>query len=174
MRRALAMASAVVLALAINVIYAEVGPEVPFGDFTAVEVENFENPSYETKEPMPDGWIPIIREDIVQQIIRLHQFKRVMDFEDPQAPDPDKERVLVIRGKITEFTHGSAAKRYLVGFGAGKGKIEAMCEFVDKETGETIWQRKADGRVIGTGQPTQGAIKGLAKEVAKHVRKHFR
>ena len=53
--------------------------------------------------------------------------------------------------------------------GAGKGKIVAMCTFLDKSTGEVIWERKVDGRVIGAGQSTQGAIKGLSKEVAKVV-----
>ena len=108
----------------------------------------------------------------MQQIIRKHQFRRVMDFEDPKVPEPEFERVLLLRGKIVEFTRGSQAMRYLVGFGAGKGKIVALCYFVDKESGEVIWERQVDGRVIGFGQPTEGGIQGLAREVAKRIRKN--
>ena len=147
--------------------------KVPFGKYTALEVENFENPKYETKEPMPDDWLPIIREDIVQRVIELHKFRRVADFRDPKVPDPEAERVLVLRGKVIEFTHGSQAARVIIGLGAGKGKIVAMCSFVDKATGDVLWQRKADGRVIGAGQATEGAIKGLSKEIAKHIRENW-
>ncbi len=148
-------------------------PKVSFRSFSALEVENFELPKYETKDPMPENWIPLIREDVVQRAIELHVFNRVADFKDPAVPVPEKERVLVVRGKVIEFTHGSQAARVLVGFGAGKGKIVVLCDFIDKETGEVIWQRKADGRVIGAGQSTEGAVKGLSKEIAKHIRENW-
>ena len=148
-------------------------PRVPFRNFTAIEVENFDVPRYETKDPMPESWIPLIREDVVQRAIELHLFNRVADFKDPAVQAPEKERVLLVRGRVTEFTHGSQAARILVGFGAGKGKIVVMCEFVDKATGEVIWQRQADGRVIGAGQSTEGAVKGLSKEIAKHIRENW-
>ncbi len=148
-------------------------PKVPFHSYTVLEVENFENPKFQTKDPMPNDWLPIIREDVVQRMIELHKFHRVADFEDPKVSKPEAEKVLLLRGKVIEFSHGSQAARVLVGMGAGKGKIVVLCEFVDKATGEVVWQRKADGRVIGAGQPTEGAIKGLSKEIAKHVSENW-
>ena len=148
-------------------------PKLAFHNFTALEVENFDIPQYETKDPMPESWLPLIREDVAQRAIELHLFSRVADFKDPGVPAPASERVLVLRGKVTEFTHGSQAARVIVGFGAGKGKIVVLCEFVDKATGEVIWQRQADGRVIGVGQSTEGAVKGLSKEIAKHIRENW-
>jgi hypothetical protein len=151
-------------------------PKTRLSKYTILEVENFDNPrfetkepSFETKEPMPNDWVPIIREDIVQRVIEKHRFHHVADFHDEKVTNPPAEKTLVLRGKITEFTQGSQAKRYLVGFGAGKGKIVARCQFVDKDTGEVIWERKVDGRVIGTFQSTEGAIKGLSTEVAKVI-----
>jgi diadenosine tetraphosphatase ApaH/serine/threonine PP2A family protein phosphatase len=144
-------------------------PKTRLSKYTTLEVENFDNPRFETKEPMPSDWVPIIREDIVQRVIEKHRFHHVADFHDEKVTDPPAEKTLVLRGKITEFTQGSQAKRYLVGFGAGKGKIVAKCQFVDKDTGEVIWERKVDGRVIGTFQSTEGAIKGLSTEVAKVI-----
>ena len=171
--RFLAFTAIVLLVVAATVFAGTPKPAVQLRQFTAVEVENFENPKFETKEPMPESWIPLIREDIAQRLIALHKFARVADFEDGKVTKPEKERVLVIRGKITEYSQGSQAARMLVGFGAGKGKIVAMLQYVDKETGQVIWERKVDGRVIGAGQSTEGAIKGLSNEVAKVTESNY-
>lgn len=162
-------ASMITLAiLSSGVVLAE-KPKTPFRLFAVLEVENFENPKYQTKAPMPDEWVPLLREDVVQRVIEKHRFHQVADFEDPKAPAPAGDRVLVLRGKIVEFTHGSQAARYLVGFGAGAGKIAVQCEFVDKATGEVIYTRKVDGKVIGTFQSTEGAVSGVSKEIAKVI-----
>lgn len=161
--------------LAVTAIEVEAAnkPKVSFRNFTAVEVENFENPKYETKEPMEDKWLLFIRDDIVQRIIEIHKFRRVMNFDDTRVALPETERVLVLRGKILQFTRGSNAKRFWIGLGAGKGKIVAQVTFVDKDTGEVIWERKVDGRVIGTFQPVEEAINRLAIEVAKRIRQNW-
>jgi len=163
--RSVIAVSALLLSLAVCALAAD-KPKVRLREFTALDIENFENPKFQTKEPMPESWIPLIREDISQRVIQLHKFRRVMDFEDEKAAKPAAEKVLVLRGKITEYSQGSEAARRLIGLGAGKGKIVALCSFVDKATGNVIWERKVDGRVIGAGQSTEGAIKGLSKEVA--------
>jgi hypothetical protein len=144
-------------------------PKQRLRNFSALEVENFENPKMETKEPMPDAWIPTIREEIIQRVIDRHRFRRVADFNDPEAAPNDSQRTLVLRGRIIEYTQGSVAKRFLIGMGAGKGKIVAQLQFVDKAGSEIVWERKVDGRVIGAMQSTEGAIKGLGKEVAKVI-----
>lgn len=140
-------------------------PKERLRQFGALEVENFENSKMETKEPMPDSWIPTIREEIIQRVIDKHKFRRVADFEDAKAAKNESEAILLVRGKIIEYTQGSFAKRWLVGMGAGKGKIVAHLQFLDKASGKVIWDRKVDGRVIGTMQSTEGAIEGLGKEV---------
>jgi hypothetical protein len=55
--------------------------------------------------------------------------------------------------------------------GAGAGKIVVSCEFVDKATGDVVFVRKVDGKVIGAGQSTEGAVKGISKEIAGVVEK---
>src|SRR5713226_6211462 len=60
-------------------------PDEHFRGFSAFEVEKFENPKYETKEPMPDAWVSSIQEDITQRVIDLHKFRRVQDFDDPKT-----------------------------------------------------------------------------------------
>jgi hypothetical protein len=159
-----------VVAVLATLVAAADKPKVPFRNFSAFEVENFQNPKYQTKAPMPDDWLPLIREDITQRVIATHCFQRVMDFEDPKVTKPDTERVLLLRGSIVEFTHGNQAARFLVGMGAGAGKIVVNCEFVDKATGEVVYTRKVDGKVIGSGESTEGAIKGISKEIAGVVK----
>jgi hypothetical protein len=140
-----------------------------FRGFSHFEVVDFENGTTGNKEPMPDGWLPMMKEDIAQRVIELHKFRHVSDYEDAKAPAPGAERVIVLKGRITEYTRGSQAARYLIGFGAGKGKIVVQCQFVDKTTGEVLLDRKVDGRVIGFGQSTEGAIQGVSKEIKKVV-----
>lgn len=161
--------SVLLLAALVQPVSSDDKPKTRLSKYTVLEVENFDNPRFETKEPMPDDWVPIIREDIVQRVIEKHRFHHVADFHDEQVTNPPAERALVLRGKIVEFSQGSQAARFIVGFGAGKGKIVAQCQFVDKDTGEVIWTRKIDGRVIGVGQSTEGAVKGLSKEIAKVI-----
>jgi hypothetical protein len=160
-----ALIVALVLAASVLTMGAE-KPKLAFRNFSAFEVENFQNPKYQTKAPMPDEWLPLIREDITQRVIATHRFQRVMDFEDPKVKKPEAERVLLLRGTIVEFTHGNQAARFLVGMGAGAGKIVVNCEFADKATGDVVYVRKVDGKVIGTGESTEGAIKGISKEIA--------
>jgi hypothetical protein len=156
----------VLLAVSVSVVMAADKPKERLRQFGALEVENFDNPKMETKEPMPDSWIPTIREEIIQRVIDKHRFRRVADFEDTKAGRNESEAVLCLRGRIVEYTQGSFAKRFLIGLGAGKGKIVAKLQFIDKASENVIWERKVDGRVIGATQSTEGAIKGLGKEVA--------
>ncbi len=153
----------------VGIVSSDEKPKVHFSQFTALEVDNFDNPRFETKEPMPSEWVPLIREDIVQRVIEKHRFHHVADFHDENVTNPPVEKSLVLRGKIIEYTQGSQAKRILIGLGAGKGKIVALCQFVDKDTGHVLWEHKVDGRVVGAAQSTEGAIKGLSKEVAKVI-----
>jgi hypothetical protein len=162
----------VMLSATVLVIEAQ-KPTVKFREFSSFEVEDFRNETAGTQKPMPDAWIPTLREDIAQRVIELHKFQRVADFEDQKAPKPAKERVLVLKGRITEFTRGNQAIRFAVGFGAGKGKIVAACQFIDKESGQVVWERQVDGQVYRTGESTEGAIQGVSKEIKKVINQNW-
>ena len=76
---------AAVVTLSLATCLAADKPKEAFHNFNALEVEKFENPKFETKEPMPSAWVATIQEDIVQRVIELHKFRRIMDFEDSKA-----------------------------------------------------------------------------------------
>lgn len=63
-------------------------PKTRLSRYTILEVENFYNPRFETKEPMPNDWVPIIREDIVQRVIEKHLFTTWSDFHDEKVTNP--------------------------------------------------------------------------------------
>jgi curli biogenesis system outer membrane secretion channel CsgG len=83
--------------------------------------------------------------------------------------------VLKLNGTVTHYDKGSRAKRYLVGFGAGKTKIVAHITVADKETGEVLFEDDVDGKVVmgGMGGDSLGATRGLAKEVAGKIKESF-
>lgn len=147
-------------------------PQVAFHHYSAFEVGLFENPADETEDPLPDEWLAEIRDEIVERVIGLHRFRRVMDFVDPKVPEPQTERVLRVRGKIVKFSRGNRAKRAFNLFW-GKGELRALCDFEDKASGKIIWQREVGGRAMGPISPTKVAIKGLAEELAGRIRKNW-
>lgn len=63
-------------------------PKVPLRQFTALEVETFENATTGTKDPFPDEWLPILREQIMVTAIGLCRFRWVTEFRDIRVPPP--------------------------------------------------------------------------------------
>jgi hypothetical protein len=76
---------------------------------------------------------------------------------------------------VKEYKAGSRAKRYLIGFGAGKTKVVADVKFIDMQTQQVVFEKQVDGKVmIGVlGGDSMGAANGLAKEIAKVTKKQF-
>ena len=80
-----------------------------------------------------------------------------------------------IVGVVTKYKAGSRAKRYFVGFGAGKTKVDVLVKFVDKATGEVLHEQNVDGDVVMGlfGGDSGGATREVGKNVAKAVKKRF-
>ena len=76
---------AAVVTLSLATCLAADKPKEAFHNFNVLDVEKFENPNFETKEPMPSAWVATIQEDIVRRVIELHKCRRIMDFEDSKA-----------------------------------------------------------------------------------------
>jgi len=95
--------------------------------------------------------------------------ERWMESDGPDAP------TLVLTGVITEYQKGSQAKRYLVGFGAGKTRAYCMFRLVDKATGEVVFERIENGSVsMGFfGGSSSGAMKEIGEDIAKAIRKNW-
>lgn len=119
----------------------------------------------------PMDYAATLQEELVSQL-RKSKFKEVLrEGEKPSR----KARALRVDGAIIEFHAGSRAKRYLVGFGAGKTKIVAHVRFIDQESGNVLLEKNVDGKVIigFVGGDSLGATRGLAKELKGLAAKSF-
>lgn len=57
------------------------------------------------------------------------------------------ESVLVLDGVVVSFEKGSRAKRYFIGFGAGKAFCTIQATFTNKRTGEVVLKSNFDGEL---------------------------
>ena len=55
--------------------------------------------------------------------------------------------VLILDGVVISFEKGSRAKRYWIGFGAGKAYCTIQATFTNKETGEVVLKSNFDGEL---------------------------
>ncbi len=140
------------------------------GKFAAIEVVKFD-----VREGIqfPPDYQVLLVEDLIKQLENSKKFKQVIRT--GENPADAAAPALKLTGTITEYKAGSRAKRYLVGFGAGKTKVVAQVQFVDRTTGSVLLDRKVDGKVIigVIGGDSRGATNGLAKEVSKVAKDTF-
>jgi hypothetical protein len=109
---------------------------------------------------------------VVKELQGIKKFQQVSlegVAADAQAP------TLKVTATVTKFKAGSRAKRYMIGFGAGKSKVIAHVRFIDRETGGVLYEFDADGDVVmGVFGGTSGGAKSeLAGQVAKAAKKKF-
>lgn len=57
------------------------------------------------------------------------------------------DSVLILDGKVIAFDKGSRAKRYWIGFGAGKAYCTIQATFRNKESGEEVLKANFDGEL---------------------------
>lgn len=68
-------------------------------------------------------------------------------FRDVNRGTDETESVLVLDGVVISFEKGSRAKRYFIGFGAGKAYCTIQATFTSKETGEVVLRSNFDGEL---------------------------
>jgi Domain of unknown function (DUF4410) len=81
---------------------------------------------------------------------------------------------LTLRYRFTQFDEGSRALRYIIGFGAGKGKMTAEVTYLDKDENEIA-------KILVEGEISMGVLGGdfdqaislAAKKVAEYTLKSF-
>jgi hypothetical protein len=138
--------------------------------YKSIEISRF------TVEPganIADDFLIAISNDLTEQLRKTKKFE-IVRLEGADAGDLPRP-ALRLTGVVKEFKPGSRAKRYLIGFGAGKTKVLADVKFIDVQTEQVVYEKEVDGKVvIGVfGGDSMGAAQGLAKEVAKVSKKQF-
>lgn len=85
--------------------------------------------------------------------------------------DEDKS-TLILFSEIIAYKKGSRAKRYFVGFGAGKTELQGNCYLVDKSTGEQLYHFQTFGEAnFGAfGGGSDKALKGFANRIVNFIK----
>ena len=91
-----------------------------------------------------------------------------------RSPD-STGKVLVLEGTVVSFEKGSRAKRYFIGFGAGKAYCTIQARFIDKETGEEVVKTNFDGELSMSffGGSADEAVEGVVKSFIEYFDDFF-
>jgi hypothetical protein len=86
---------------------------------------------------------------------------------------PDTDESLVVNGEVIDYKKGNRAVRYMVGFGAGKQKIETNLVLSVKKSGEVLAKERVVDRKIGglVGGSEDKGKRDYAEKVNKFIRK---
>ncbi len=126
--------------------------------FMPIKVDKFweENPKYKEDDKM------VFLVDDASVYIRR---KVSNHFKNKKAPKGTKE--LKVVAELFLFEPGSGAKRFFIGFGAGKGEIAYHVKLIDGETGDLIGTFDSYGSIImGLGG---GDIRRTYRQCAKTI-----
>jgi len=85
------------------------------------------------------------------------------------------EDVLLMQGTITSYEEGSRAKRYWIGFGAGKAYCTIQVIFTDKETGEELSRTNFEGKLymgVFGGDPNE-AVDGVVDAFIDYMKQYM-
>lgn len=121
----------------------------------------------------PEEQLNTMMVEIVEELKNLKRFNQVFLAGDAQTEVGLPTLQLV--GTVTEYKKGSQAKRYLVGFGAGKTKIKAHVKFIDRATGNIVLEKDVDGKVVFGlfGGQSKTSLRDVGKEIAEVSKKQF-
>ena len=118
----------------------------------------------------------VLSERFVSELTASGPFKAVRAL---TAEEPVPEGALVIEGKFVTIDPGSRAKRYFVGFGAGKSSVK-VTGVVKDSTGKTLAtfeQRRVGAMGLGGGDSLGKLMtdaRNIGEDIAKFVAKWAR
>lgn len=140
------------------------------GKYQIAEVASF---TAQSDVKMTPEELKALTDTVVKELQDTKKFKQVV--REGEAPSDASAPAMKITGTVVKYKAGSRAKRYFVGFGAGKTKVIATVRFIDKETGRVLREFTADGDVfMGVfGGSSGGAKSELAGQIAKVVKKEY-
>jgi hypothetical protein len=109
--------------------------------------------------------------------VKNHREKNPEDiiYEEVTLNTDQTKGVLLMQGTIIRYTEGSQAKRYWIGFGAGKAHCTIQVIFINKETGEELSRTNFDGMlVMGVfGGDSDEAVDGVVDAFIAYMKKYM-
>ena len=161
--------------------YHKAKSKVPFRDYKVLEISNS---LMKSDEEVPPDHLFSLMGDLATKLDKKTKFEKfVTNY--TRAPsdrwvasgEGNGGPTLVLSGVITRYQRGSRAKRWLVGFGAGKTRLVYLFRIVDKQTNQVLLERLENGTVAGGfslfGGSSAGAMKELAGDIAQVINKNW-
>lgn len=78
-----------------------------------------------------------------------------------------------LQGALLEYTKGSGALRFFIGFGAGTASMTTLLKLVDTRTGETVFAGNFIGKVTGGMQSGSSMFRQVSRDFAKALDKEL-
>jgi hypothetical protein len=147
----------------------------PLKDYNAIEVEAFVVPP---NAPAPATSGEDIADKIVYQVRRYAQKYGEFDaiVREGSQEIPAGHKVLLIKGEVTEYTHPTVGRRIGRSFipggeYTGTAYFAAHYQFVDKETGEVVYETDLRTSSSGSDDTVDYAMLRNAEAAAKVIYK---
>ena len=142
-------------------------------EYSILEIKDFE--SYVAGSEAEDvaKEIPDILLDAITKHNELNPDKRL--FSEATRSTSESNGVLIVKGTLLSYEKGSRAKRYFIGFGAGKAYSTVKCAFIDKFTGEQVLEATFDGELsLGVfGGEAKRAYEGVVKAIVDYFNDNY-
>jgi hypothetical protein len=173
-KRFLVIMAVVVMVCAISGM--AVGKSLHFKDYNAAVVQDFK---VTPNTPAPDSAGAQLADDIVYQLRRYSQqyglFEMVIKEGSSQVPAGKK--VLLIKGEVREYTRPTVGRRIGRSFipggeYTGTAYFAAHYQFVDKATGEVVYETDLRTSSTGSDDTVDYAMQRNAEAAAKVVYKN--
>ena len=142
-------------------------------NYSILEVKDFESYITGSEAEAVAKEIPDILLDAIAKHNELHPDRRL--FSEATRSTSKSEGVLVVKGTLLSYEKGSRAKRYFIGFGAGKAFSTVKCAFIDKSTGEQVLEATFDGELsLGVfGGEAKRAYEGVVKAIVDYFNDNY-
>lgn len=148
-------------------------PSESIRDFRTLEIRDFTSnlsdaDSLRLAEQFADRLYKAIQEDR-----RAHPGESI--FEQVVRGTAATGEVLVLNGTILSFEKGSRAKRYFIGFGAGKAFCTIQSTFTNKTTGSEVLKTNFDGELSMSffGGSADEAVDAVVAAYIDYLRDYF-
>ncbi len=176
----MSMKSFIVVGLALGMVLGGYGlvkaAEVSLKDYNAVVVQDLVVPS---GSPAPQSAGIQMAEKAVYQIKRYNQNNKLFDTVVKEGGKGSKEstageKVLIIKGEVTEWTPptvGGEIRRSLVPWGehTGSAYFAAHYKFIDKQTGNVIYETDLRTSSTGANNTVEYAMDRNGEALTKYI-----
>ena len=139
--------------------------------FNSVSLPDFELGQVSGKTDTPVSDLAFARA-LVPELVREHLnafFPGAIATIERQAGGTSRQGVSVA-GKLDDFRVGNFLLRAIIGFGAGKDKLEGTVSFKDAATGDTLYSFSVLSSNWGSGwQTKRGNIRDMADQLARDI-----